>query len=154
MRTLLHGRRRLMACPWCPSRCWRWSLRRSTLSPGWTNSADGGPGRRSTLGGGSCTTPLMAWSGGTSPGRAGVAFSSGVFACRCTTTGAAVSSAELLSLFMRQSTAALKEFPLFLARAVHAWKHGALTYCFWVLHEEYRKMNYPTILWLFAQCLA
>ena len=45
------------------------------MSLGWTNSADGGPGRRSTLGGGSCTTRLMARSGGTSPGRAGVAFS-------------------------------------------------------------------------------
>ena len=26
---------------------------------------------RSSLGGGTCSTPLMAWSGGTSPGRAG-----------------------------------------------------------------------------------
>ena len=72
LRTRAHGRRQLMTCPWCPSQCWRWSLRRSTLSPGWTNSADGCPGRRSTLGGGSCTTPLMAWSGGTSPGGAGL----------------------------------------------------------------------------------
>ena len=41
------------------------------MSLGWTNSADGGPGRRSTLGGGSFAT-LMARYGGTSPGRAGV----------------------------------------------------------------------------------
>ena len=72
MQTLLHGRRRLMACPWCPSQCWRWSLRSSTFTLGWMNSADGGPGRKSTLGGGSCTTPLLAWSGGTSPGCCGV----------------------------------------------------------------------------------
>ena len=71
VRTLLHGRWRLMACPWCPSQCWRWSLRRSTLTNGWMNSAVGGPGRRSTLGGGSCTAPLMVWSGGTSLGGAG-----------------------------------------------------------------------------------
>ena len=46
---------------------------------------------RYTLGGGSCTTLLVAWSGGMSPGRAGVASSSWrVFARRCTTTGAEV----------------------------------------------------------------
>ena len=41
------------------------------MSLGWTSTADGGTGRRSILGGGSCAT-LMAWYGGTSPARAGV----------------------------------------------------------------------------------
>ena len=53
-RTLLHGRRRLMACPRCPrrtsrSQCWRSSSRRRTSTNGWTNSAAGGSGRRFTL---------------------------------------------------------------------------------------------------------
>ena len=99
------------------------------MSFGWTNSADGGPGRRSTLGGGSCTTPLMAWSGGTSPGRAGEAFSFGSF---CP------------SLY---NDRIFGEFLLLLARAVHTWKYGTLfppgfvsgSYlsCVWVLHEEH-----------------
>ena len=115
MRTLLLGRRRLVACPWCASQCCRWSPWRSTLTQGWTNSADGGPGRSSTLGGGSCMTPLMAWSGGTSRGRAGSCC--GVFARRCTTTGAGLFSAEHESLFMRQSTMALGRISAFCTRS-------------------------------------
>ena len=64
VRTLLHGRRRLMTplC-WLSLGLWR-SWRTSAY--GWMNSAAGGPGRGSSRGGGSCTTPLMARSGGTS----------------------------------------------------------------------------------------
>ena len=50
---------------------------------------------------------------------------------------------------MRQSMVALGRISAFLARAVHIWKYGALFPPGFV-----RKMNYPTILWLFAQCLA
>ena len=111
MRTVLHGRLRLMACPWCRSQC---SPRSITLMLGWTNSADGGPGRRSTLGGGSCMTPLMAWSGGTSPARAGSCC--GLFSCRCTALDAGLFSAEHESLFMRQFTVALGRMSAFCMR--------------------------------------
>ena len=65
---------------------------------------------------------------------------------------------------MRQSTVALGRISAFLARAVHTWKYvtlfppgfvsGSYASCVWELHEEDRKMNSPTIQWLFAQCLA
>ena len=78
------------------------------------------------------------------------------FARRCTTTGAGASSLELQSIFVRQSTAALNEFPLFLARAVYAWNYGTLfppgfvsgsyTSCVWVLHEEYHSVFFRAML--------
>ena len=68
--------------PFLGGRCG--SPRSSALTLGWMNSADGGPGRRSTLGGGSCMTPLMAcWRD-----EPGLGSCCGVFACLCTTTGA------------------------------------------------------------------
>ena len=63
-----------------------------------------------------------------------------------------------------QSTAASVRISAFPARAVHTWKFGVLfpsgfvsgshTSCVWVLPVEYRKLNSPAILSLFAQCLA
>ena len=95
-----------------------------TLTNGWTNSAFGGPGRRSTPGGGSCTTPLMVCSGGTSPGRAGELLWS-FCPSLCNDTCRSGFFAEHESLFMRQSTVALGRISAFLARAVHTWKYGA-----------------------------
>ena len=64
VRTLLHGRRRLMTPLWRLGLGLRRSWRSSAYR--WMNSAAGGPDRGSLQGGGSCTTPLMAQSGGTS----------------------------------------------------------------------------------------
>ena len=86
----------------------------------WTNSAVGGPGRRSTVGGGSCTTPLMAWSGGTSPGRAGELLWSLPVVVQRQVPG--LFSAEHEALFMRQSTVALGRISAFCTRSSHLVK--------------------------------
>ena len=139
------------------------------MTNGWTDSAVGGPGRRSTLGGGTCSTPLMVWSGGMSPGRADellvwLSVLGEFLPVVVQRQALGWFSGQHESLFTRQSTVASGRISAFPARAVNTWKYGALfplgfvsgsyTSCVWVLHEEYRKMNSPTILWLVAQCLA
>ena len=70
---------------------------------------------------------------------------------RCATTGAGFGQ-SLSPLHASVYGGFLKEFPAFLARAVHTWKHGTLfrlvfvsgshTSCVWVLPVQYQKVNY------------
>ena len=103
-----------------------------------------------------CSTPLMAWSGGMSPGRADellvwLSVPGEFLPVVVQRQALGWFSAEHESLFMRQSTVASGRISAFLARAVHTWKIGVFfpsgfvsgshTSCVWVLLVEYRTLN-------------
>ena len=97
-----------------------------------------------------CTTPLMAWSGGTSPCRAGVPFSFGSFL-------PVVVQRQVLGRlqlsFSPSSCVSPRRLLLYFLHALFTlgncgtlfppgFVSGSYTSCVWVLHEEYRKNEF------------
>ena len=135
MRTLLRGRRRLMTCPRCPRRTSR-EFEEEDIDK-WADEFGRWWFRSEVyLGGGFCTTPLVARSGGTSPGGAGEllwSFCSSFYNDRCR----GGFSVEHKSLFMRQSTVALGRISCFsCTRSSHleAWCTVSSWLRVWQLH--------------------